>query len=99
MGYDWDNLEEKADQAICELMFSDRRSGAPTLETLQDIVEAPGTPANVTKRAAKLLELLNGTGPEPLETRLPKLTDVELMTLASELVSLLRFAARRGDWS
>lgn len=91
MADDWDNFEEKIDQAICELMLNDhwRKHGAPTLELVLYGMLKHHAPPPIKREATKLLELLK----KPVT----KMDDGERIDLSNELVGLLRFVCHRGS--
>jgi hypothetical protein len=83
----WDDVEDKLDQAISEVMLTDEWRNAPTLLILRDVIEhhAP-LPAKVEAR--RLLDLLD----KPLAS----LDDLERIELGNQLVGVLRFVCHRG---
>jgi hypothetical protein len=94
MADNWENLEEKLDQAITELMFDDGKDGAPTLGVLRGILKTPGAvPAAAEERAKELLRLSAGAAyPGWVESS----SDTQRIDLANGLVSFLRFVCKRG---
>jgi hypothetical protein len=83
----WDDLEDKLDQAIDDVMLTDRWRDTPNLVILRDVItmDAP-LPAKV--KAKRLLELL--------EIPLRDLGDLQRHELAQQLLGVYRFVCRRG---
>lgn len=88
MADDWEDFEEKIDQAMCEVMFNDNWREATTLSmVLVPMLDHTAPPA-IKQRAANLRELL--------KTPVGDMTDTQRSELTDELVGLLRFICHQG---
>lgn len=84
----WDDVEDKLDQALDDVMLTDGWRDTPSLIILQDVI-AMDAPLPVKVKAKRLLELL--------EIPLRELDDLQRHELGRELLALYRFVCRRGN--
>lgn len=84
----WEDLEEKIDQALNDVMLTDGWRDTPMLIILRDVIEMDAPlPAKV--KAKRLLELL--------DIPLRDLDDLQRHELAHQLIDVYRFVCRRGN--
>lgn len=83
----WDDVEDKLDQALSDVMLTDGWRDTPNLVILRDVIEMEAPlPAKV--KAKRLLRLL--------EIPLVDLDDLQRHELADELLGFYRFVCLRG---
>lgn len=85
---DWDDFEEKIEQAMCEVMLNDNWRDAPMLTMVLKSMLELRAPEPIKKQGARLVELL--------ATPLGNMTDGQRGDVSNELVDLMRFACHRG---
>lgn len=85
---EWDQVREKVELAMCEVMLNDDWRHAPALTlALKSCLELHAPPA-VKARSVRLVQLL--------DTPLGDLTDVQRGDVSNELMDLLVFVCRQG---
>jgi hypothetical protein len=83
----WDDVEDKLDQALSDVMLTDGWRDTPNLIILRDVIEMDAPlPAKV--KAKRLVELL--------DIPLRDLDDLQRLELSERLLELYRFVCRRG---
>jgi hypothetical protein len=90
----WDNLEEKIDQAIHEVMFTDASGGTPSLAALLGVIKTAGSvPAPAQERANRISALVGNLGGNAAQ-----LSGDAKIQLGNDLLAFLRFVCHRGNY-